>query len=333
MEKVNLEDLVPKVKAGTVSYEEGANIIMEQVFKHKGLFNLNQLTEDELTNYLIFQHKNFMRLLKTYDEKYGTFFTYLKKTIDGSIKTWKKRYVSSRILENSITVSDEILYEENQHKYLLPEEEYFKSEETERESKYCSVSKIETKTDENITENEQQLNKIKQYNLDRKKAYILILALKASYSLDQTIIKKVSETTGISEEEISEMASQIKKTLANKIERREACRRCRDNAYYFHRRYQTEALHLLDGTNWAEIINTKFRKQTKTWIDKNKRLALREYAVSASNIAVGNALGVSSRHVAYVLKKGAENMDNTKGKQYHKKHENISSNRKHEQET
>ncbi len=324
MEKVNLEELIIHVRNGSISYEEGANIIMEQVFIHKGLFGLSRLTEDELTNYLLFQHRNFIRLLKTYDGKYGTFFTYLKKTIEGSIRTWKKRTVRSRILENSITVSDQILYEEDQNKYPLPEEELIKAEE----EKEC-VSTLEEDSDTRI----KPWSKVKHHNLDRSKSFILILALKASYSLDPQLIKKVSEATGVTEEEINRMAQEIKKTLANKIERREACLRCRDNAYYYHRRYQTEALHLLDGTNWAEVINSKYRKQTKTWIDKNRRLSLKEYTVSASNIAVGNALGLSPRHVAYVIKKCSENMDNNKAKEYHKKHENLSSNRKHEQET
>lgn len=324
MEQVNLEDLVNQVRSGSLSYEDGARFIMEQVFRHKGLFGLTKLTEDELTNYLLFQYRNFIRLLKTYDESYGKFFTYLKKTIEGSIKTWKKRYIRSRILDNEVTVSDKILYEENLNKYLLPEEEVIKGEE----EKQC------VKTGGDMSDRKiKPWDKVKKHELNRSKTFILILALKASYSLDPELIKKVSEATGVSEEEIVRMSNEIKKTLANKIERREACLRCRDNAYYYHRRYQTESLHLLDGTNWAEIVNSKYRKQTKTWIDKNRRLSLKEYAVSASNIAVGNALGVTPRHVAYVLKKGCENMDNNKAKEYHKKHEDISSNRKHEQET
>lgn len=323
MERINLENLTEKIEKGELTYAEATNVILKEVFTHKGLFGLTRLTEDEFQSYILHQRDNFEKLLHTYDKSSGSFFTYLMKTIERSTKTWKKRCIRNRIFENEITISDQILYEEQESRYLQPEEEYIKKEEE-------TMSVNEPDFEETLSLKNKPWSKTKKRKYDDKKAYILILALKASYSMNEDLIKKVACTTGVSEELLSEYIKQTKATLSNKINRREACLRCRDNAYYFHRKYQNEATHLLDGTNWADTINQKYRKQTKTWIDKNRRLSLKQYSVSATNIAIGKILGMSPRHVSYILKKGLDNMDNISSKEYHEDYENNVSHRQYE---
>lgn len=323
MEKINLENLRDRIENGELTYDEATNVIMKEVYTHKGLFGLTRLTEDELQSYMLHQRDNFEQLLHSYDRTSGSFFTYLMKTIERSTKTWKKRCIRNRIFENEITVSDQLLYEEMQGRYLEPEEEYIKKEE-----EVLAVN--EPLPEDKITLKNKPWDKTKNRKFDDQKAFILILALKASYSMNEELIKKVSQKTGISEEELTDYINQINETLENKINRREACLRCRDNAYYFHRKYQNEATHLLDGTNWADTINQKYKKQTKTWIDKNRRLSLKQYSVSATNISIGKILGMSPRHVSYVLRKGLDNVDNNSLKEYHDDYENNVSHRQYE---
>ena len=98
----------------------------------------------------------------------------------------------------------------------------------------------------------------------RKKA-ILILALKSSYYLDDQLISKVSDETGMSKNNLYLLRDSLNATLVNKIGRRNACIRCRDNAYYYHRKYMIESYRLNHQTTWAELIAGKYKKQTKTW--------------------------------------------------------------------
>jgi len=152
--------------------------------------------------------------------------------------------------------------------------------------------------------------------------------LKSSYYLDEETITKVCSFTGVSKKEILSMQSRLNRTLGTKIKRRDSCIRCRNNAFYFHRKYSIELRNICPNSTWATLIQNKYSKQTQTWINKNTRLRRKDYYVSVSNCEIGKILNMDPRHVKYVINKAKENVDILTQNQYHIKHENLSCNGK-----
>lgn len=144
----------------------------------------------------------------------------------------------------------------------------------------------------------------------------LVVSLKLSYYLEEFHIAKLSELTGIGRDELETLRRQVIKTLDRKIKRRAACIRCRDNAYFFHRKYLLEQSRLNQNSSWAFIIAGKYRKQTLSWQHKNQSLSENQYKVVASNRVVGAVLGMKTRHVDYLLKKAKDIMDKADKKHY-----------------
>lgn len=321
MDKSEIEQVAQKVNEGLLTPEQGARILMEIVYRHKALFGLKQLDEDQIIDFLIYQHPKLIKIFSIYNKSFGTFSSFLQGSVRGTYITWKKRMARRNALVGSITVSDEIAYEEAQSQYLLPEEEVIHKLD---ESKgLCASYEQEQKPLFRYPDGSLPFH-LKNPLLEKaridslRKNAILILALKSSYYLDEPLLEKVSSATGYSVESLKLVRDELNKTLKNKINRRNACITCRNNSYYFHRKYLLESYRLNHDSSWAEFINTKYEKQTKTWIDKNRRLARKEYTVSATNRAVGKILGMDPRHIFYVIRQAKENMDIISLKEYHK---------------
>lgn len=322
MQKEDIELLAQKVERKTLTKEDGARMIMEFVFRHPSLFGLKMLDEDQLIDFLIYQFPKFIKIFSIYNKSYGTFTSFLQGSVRGTYITWRKRCVRNSVLSSSLTAADELQYEENMLRYKLPEEELIEKEDalsvascSDNEPALCFPLFHRFDGTPSIRYKDPLLEKNRVANMRR--IIILVLTLKSIFYVDDALLHKVSVATGYSMTTLLKMKNTINETLTNKIERRDACLRCRDNAYFFHRKYLAESTKLNKQTTWAKLILEKYKKQTETWIDKNNRLSLKGYAISASNRAVGQILGISPRHVFYVIRQLRDNMDTNTSKEYH----------------
>lgn len=322
MQKEEIELLARSVEEKTLSKEDGARKLMEYVYRQPSLFGLNRLDEDQLIDFLIYQFPKFVKIFSIYDKTYGTFSSFLQGSVRGTFVTWKKRCIRNNALTGSLSAVDELQYEESVHRYKLPEEELLDKEEALSVAS-CSDNPPELffphfhRVDGTLSfrYKDPLLEKNRLDNLRR--VIILVLTLKSSFYVDEPLLRKVSRVTGYPMSSLEKMKNSINQTLVRKIERRNACRNCRDNAFFFHRKYLAEARQLDKKTSWSKLIVEKYNKQTNVWIEKNNKLALKEYAVSASDHIVGQVLGISPRRVSYVIRQLRENMDTNTSKEYH----------------
>ena len=331
MDKSEIEKLAQDVKTGRITAEQGARKLMEIVYCHKAFFGLSQLDEDQIIDFVIYQYPKFITVFRIYDIGCGTFMSFLQGSVRGTYATWKKRMARNSAVSSAANSAESLLYEEDEAKYRLPEEEFIlKEEKAESEALCASPGAINSfrRTDGSVS------TRYKDPRIEKKRAdtlrrtAVLILALKSSYFLDDSMLLKVSRYTGYSVNRLHKMCDRVNATLGKKIEHRNECIRCRDNAYYFHRKYMMESHNLNSRTTWAQFIAGKYEKQTKIWIAKNKNLSRKEYVVTATNKAVAETLGMNPRHVFYVIKQAKENVDILRPKQYYTEYETLSCNRK-----
>jgi hypothetical protein len=313
MEKLEVEELVEKVHSGRMSKVDGAKRLMEILFIYKRLFGLGSLDEDELSEFLIYQYYKLLGIFSRYDRRYGSFFSFLKGSVRCTYMTWHKQSVRNRTTNDTICISPEICFEESMSHYLLPEESLLSDEVACMEMQAPAQGCGQTALFRNIEGQPSRRYKnplIEVYRIeDLRKSAALILLLKSSYYMNDDIISKVSNLSGVPVPKLTSMCSNIKRSLTHKIERRDSCIRCRDNAFFFHKKYMLEYSRIDRQTTWSRFILRKYNKQTATWIDKNEHLKRTEYSVSASNRVVANELGISPRKITYIIKQAKQNVD------------------------
>lgn len=332
MEKLNLENLAKDYSDGKMTEKQCSLKLMEYIFLHKSLFGLKALDEDDFLDFLIFEIPKFGKIFTLYDKKIGTFFSFLQFTLRKALSIWKKNSIRNKVMDDEILTSQKIEIEEYTEKYELEAEglEIIKEQETAALAQ-CVESPF--KINENMP---YRFDKYKKIDIRRtkignlQKEIVLILALKSCYYLDDEMINKVSAYTGIEKGKLISMQKSLNADLTTKIKRRASCIKCRNNSFYFHRKYSQELQYLSPHTSWCRLIQDKYDKHTKTWINRNSRLRRKDYYVSASNCAVGKVLNMDPRHVKYILDKANNNVDLFKPKQYHIVHENISCDRQSE---
>lgn len=312
MEKLEIEDIAKKVIEGSMSEQEGAKKLMELIFLYKRLFGLASLDEDQFTEFLLFQYDKLLRIFSNYNPAYGQFFTFLQGSIRGTYLTWRKQAARDKTALDTITISPSMTFEESMSHYALPGDSYSMNHV---HSKGHSVHHS-TYQPLSLRRNDGKLScRYKNPSVQRRrinnlrKDASLILTLKSSFYINEDIVEKVSYVSGVPAEKINDMCDKVKSSLKNKIDRRSACVRCRDNAFFFHRKYMLEYRRIDRQTIWSEIIHSKYKKQTKTWNEKNSRLQRKDYRITASNRLVGKILGITPRRVTYVIRQAQQNMD------------------------
>ncbi len=268
------EIIAQQVLSGNKSAEDGARALMEIIYRNKKWFGLYKLDLDQTHDFLIAVFPKLVRLFSIYDPSIGAFTPFLYAAISSALTTWRRKIVRISMGEESIRLCDSINVEESNLQYdelefascSKPEEIYetknpsakFKLSNSSRKSAGRGVKKAILSA-----ANKKEL---------QKKEICLYLALKSSYFMDEDLIEKVSKFVELPSSELRKMLDQMNAQLGRKINRREICIRKRDSAFFYHRKYMLEMLHLNSDTSLSEKIKKSFAKQTKCWIEKNNCL-------------------------------------------------------------
>ena len=327
-----LERIVKKARAGLLPVGKASHIIWETVFRKKKSFGLTGLTEDGLSEFLLYVQKEFPRIIFSYNESGGCFYSYLRSKILSSLKSWRRTYLKQKAARETLNSCMNINYDLIQGKY--EDEEPFTREEKDSHSindlkllvssfsEHKKSQKIKTK---NVSEYSQKREKI------LRRESVLLLALKACTDLTPDMIERVSILTGKSEKEIIELSEAAKETIITKKQRRELYSKTRDNSFFFHRKYFIEKSRLDLQSSMGRRISRIYRKQTNAWIQSNRKLSSSICTLTPSTRTVAQLLKIIVRHAHYVLSHIPANMDKIRLKWYALGHENISCKRKSEQ--
>ena len=246
--------------------------------------------------------------------------------------TWRRKAVRAFMGEQSIRLQDPLHVEETQLRYAALE---FASAEDTGTKAWGEKSAAGTAQPCRTYDMQQSARRTSpaeaRKELQQKQA-CLCLALKCCYFMDEKLVEKVSAATEVPKADLQQMLVTLESQMSRKIKRRERCIRRRDTAFFYHRKYMLELPHLDEGTALEEKVRTQLGIQTECWKEKNRQLQEVTHRIAPSNRVIAELLGLSPRRVEYILKKAAENIDNNGGRWYSAEHENISSERKQQQE-
>ena len=162
---------------------------------------------------------------------------------------------------------------------------------------------------------------------------LLILALKSAPFITYEIELKLCEVLEIKLEDMDNLLQEALKHMEVKINRMQTLNKARDKAYRFHRQYIFENKALDEGCQRYSYTIKHYKTQTERWENQKKLIQKHMEHYSPSNKTISKLLDLDERHISYVLRNASKNIDSLTLKWYSHKHENLPSNRKHEQET
>lgn len=328
-----LENLSQKIANKEISCTEASLELMKFIFQKPKYFGLTNLDEEELMDFLMYNFQRSMTFLKKYDTATESFPSYVHSCIQRNYAAWVRIQKTKLAEEQSYSMLNPMNYENSLYNYTKNEKSYFFETNNEDLHTLEEISETSRKINEeyyNLAHISSKklspaLQKIRKLYTLRREACV-ILAIKSCYHISDDLIEKVSLVSGYSFEELKKMIETASRSLKNKIRIHEQCLKRRDNAYYFHRRFQIQKETFDVNSAIADTISRKYKRQTESWKKANS-LIINKRKVIPSNRTVAKILKISERHVEYVLRKAKENMDNISLSSYYDDYENLFSDR------
>ncbi|MBQ1833178.1 MAG: hypothetical protein II114_05320 [Treponema sp.] len=329
-----IEKLPKLVGEGKMSPDKAALEIMEAVYKNRSYFGLKKLQEDQLHDFMLFYYEKSKTVFQLYKSGLGSFTSFLYRHVGNALLSWTRDTQQKAYEEQSLNPLQDMVYEESAYTYgsMEPPE-------------VCGITKDEIPPIKKILEfsEKQEISysfmrgrKFKAEELQLKKTRILrkeaclVLLLKSCAFINDSMIEKTAAICGKTFDEIKRLVEEAKKTIKSKKHRIRKLEKARDNFFYFKRRYSAEMENTDTGSESSLIISSKIKRAEDGWKTKNEQLHSENLRMP-SNVSIGKLLGISDRHVRYVIRAASKNMDNISLKSYYGIYENLLGKRKSEQ--
>lgn len=245
------------------------------------------LDYDNKMDFLLYNYNRIFGIISRFDKGVGAFDIFLRYGLLKEIRTWKRKLAIKSINESYsyyALAAEKKIYGDCE---CSLEEEIAERECVYRKNPFEGVHKKDR-------EETKKMKKVMHF-----------LALKACYYITDFQISCVAKFCGIKIERLLSEIDALKKMLNRKISARERKVYTRDNAFYFHRKYEYEMQNVKNGFfNCFDFgyLEREFEKNTKRWLDRIKILGNQNILkISPTNNEIGNVLGVNGKQIEYVL--------------------------------
>lgn len=267
---------------GEISEKQAVNGVWEYIFQKKNFFGLNTLSEDQLSEFLIFFSLKIPGILKTYNSKSASFILFLKCCIKKALISWFKKSIKENIKEDCnkiIAGIHSIQNEENDISNNLIE----------------NTPSAETNS---FLENFQSNLSLKRKTMSKK--LVFIYACYSCNEIGEHFLKKLSEFLELDETELTKIINNLKKETESKTKKRQILIEKRNVSYYYQAKYALELKKLEENSNSFEKIKTSYLKKRKLWKKYNQ--ILNKTAVhSPSCFQIAKEIGIKPRQVGFYL--------------------------------
>lgn len=282
MQKIKINQLAVLFQEKKITEKKARNIIWEEVFKNPKKYELFNLSEDQLSDFLLFTSGNFITYLKKYRRKEVPFECFLRKCIKNSLKNWFRR--QQLYMSSEKCLADQNMLDFEYRQELLSEEfirEIEKNEETEGSAPLLV----------------KHLSKKKQSIL---RDFVHICACKACNDLDYGMIQDISGFLKIDMKTLKQQLDSLKLKTEDRAVKREVLIQRRNHAFFFYRRSLYEISTLTPSSYRYELTEQKIKNRTDRWQNMNRLLEHRCIA-SPTALEIAAATGLSERKVYFYL--------------------------------
>lgn len=331
----DVESLPARLDSGRITRAQAANLLMDFVFRNKNIFGLYKMKEDHFIDLLLEMRPKFEFIFSIYSPQKGSFGAFFYGIVRCSYRTWKRRRVRTLCAENGVLTEAVLYREEQEERYQWCEASFTPFSESEEDESAETSGKPQASLSlraKEVSPLQRTNSRYWQENYQKiRTKIILIYALKSYAFLSEDLIQRIVRETGIEEKEFRLMCEKIEKSISAKQRRRAACKRSRDNAYYFRNMFLHQ-MELLDPESLqGQRIREKYQHQDEAWRSANLRLTNSMCIITPTAKTIGQILGLTSRQVLRFMRAAERNIDILRTNRYHAGYENLSGNRQHEQ--
>lgn len=284
-------NLIPeKISQKQITKKEAIDIIGTFICQNYPIFGLHKYDEDFRADVLLYFLERGERVIESYNNQIADFFTYLYSNISSYIQT-RKKMVAKNCIKESITISEtaNFLYEKESAYNNI---DYKKLELAKVPYSYKPI------TAENLKKIFEPISSV---NNDKK---ILVLAMKSSFYISDSMIRKVCNLYKIKEEDFYSVIQYCKESITSKSNKHNIAIERRNYAYFHHKKYEHELEKSKEKYTNSEADNNLIRKNNKhenNWKSLNYKFEHGFLYLRPTNRTIAEILGICERQVSYYI--------------------------------
>ena len=298
-----LDSIALQFKEGVIDGKTAAFEIIKLVQQHKRYFNVQIWDDEDFDDFIFSEVPHIINLLKQFDFSQACFSTFFYRTLQVSCAAYRRKQSALSLKEKTFDCMHDLMSEEAAYRYAQDEADL-------RVEAACAEEELRLRMGRLIHRKHAYLmNTVRRRHYyskrdakidELRRMACLILFLKSSAVADDASIRNTSIVTGISEDRLFSMITELKEKVNKKLYRREYTCRARDSAFFLRRKYRIQALKdELDSSQYQTACRC-YTMHSDRWRKNNDRLE-RKLNIAPSNRDIGALLNVSERKVARIL--------------------------------
>lgn len=281
MQQIQITQIPQLLKTKKITEQTARNFIWEEIFNNPRKYGLCTLTEDQLSEFLLFGSSVFIQYVKNYTNSSIDFTIFLRACIKHTYKNWLKRQIKAKAGEQCLQDQSIFDFEYRQEKM---NEDYIEKNHS-------------FQTKQNFSKTLDNMSKKKQEIL---KEFIHICACKACNEIDPAMLKNISEFLKMNHEHFCREIEELKLRTACKRAKRNFMLERRNRAFFFHKRSLFELSKIDPSSSCYNTVSEKYENQTNSWKNINSLLKHR-FVVSPTVAEISKVTGIKERRVSFFL--------------------------------
>lgn len=306
-----LEAIARQFKDGVIDSKTAAFEIIRLVQRNKGYFNLQSWDTETFDDFILNEFSHIITLLEQFDPEKASFSTFFYKALHVARSAYRRKQAALKLDEESSDCMKNLMSEDLAYRYE-------QNEAVLNVENACFEDELRQRMELSIKKKHAYLmNRMqkKYYHScwdekleDLRRSACLVLFLKSSAVVDDSSVRNTSIITGISEEKLFSMVSELKEKIYKKLSRKDDVCRARDEAFFLRRRYRVQAAKKSTAEKCYQNVNRCYTFQSERWMKNNGRIE-QEISIAPSNRDIGALLNVSERKVARILRMARLKLD------------------------
>lgn len=294
MKKLDLNQIPFLISKKVLTKKMALDYLTSFLFENYPVFNLQNYDQDFRSDVVLKFIEKGNDLLDKYNPNQGAFFSYLYTFVQGIILSVKKKQYSNK--QNEMLLG-EMFIRDN---YLI-DEELIEQEDIDDELEFSE----NIENTDLIPDNPNLLKLINKTPRSYEKI-ILILALKSAYTINDEQIEKISKICNMNKDELYGLIDLINQGLSFRITRKKNLEERRNKAFHNHIKYGEQIYYFNTLSSkypkyYLESIEEKYKKQTQSWKNINKKINNGYIYLRPTNKAIAEILGICERQVNYYI--------------------------------
>lgn len=270
----NANGIYERFEKGEITKERAASMLIGEIFASPRYYGLQNFSEDQRSDFLIWMHKNITGILGGYRKSKSSFLTYFTIVTRFQTKSWKRMHAKRQAMETTV---DEYLQEAH------AETEWTYAAEP--EIPYCGA-------EDGQTDGAKALS-------GEQRRTLLVLALKSYPFLRPEHIERIPGLAGIEPEAFAKYTEAIYAATSKSVQQYQEADGKLTSSYMKCKQYKSELQMLDPAASQYRIVSKNLEAQHELLRKRRSAHAVRIRRMMPRNIAIDRALdyppGTSSR--------------------------------------